>query len=78
MAGQVGVDDKVETHQSRAMSWSEFSRFVADAEASRGMQRAIRHCHSGNELILAARRLGYHVTRIDLLRAEEEDKRERH
>jgi len=36
----------------------------------------LRHCRSRKELILAARRLGYRITRIDLLRAWQEEQRQ--
>ena len=52
-----------------AMSWSELERLVDDAEADTTVQRALRHCRSQQELVLAARRLGYRITRVDLLRA---------
>ena len=55
-----------------AMSWSELERLVSEAEADRALQRALRHCRSRQELILAARRLGYEVTRTDLRRAWDE------
>ncbi|QCH13856.1 Nif11 family protein [Synechococcus sp. CB0101] len=54
------------------MSWSELERLVCDAEADAAMQRALRHCRSRKELILAARRLGYRITRLDLQRAWQE------
>jgi hypothetical protein len=54
------------------MSWSELERLVCDAEADAVMQRALKHCRSRKELILAARRLGYRITRIDLQRAWQE------
>ncbi len=54
------------------MSWSELERLVCDAEADVVMQRALKHCRSRKELILAARRLGYRITRIDLQRAWQE------
>ena len=54
------------------MSWSELERLVCDAEADAAMQRALKHCRSRKELILAARRLGYRITRIDLQRAWQE------
>jgi predicted ribosomally synthesized peptide with nif11-like leader len=62
------------------MSWSELERFVADVEADAALQRALKHCRSRKELILAARRLGYRVTRIDLQRAyqEEQGEHDRH
>ena len=58
------------------MSWSELERFVDDVEADRALQRALKHCRSRKELILAARRLGYRITRIDLQRAWQEEQRE--
>ncbi len=54
------------------MSWSELERLVCGAEADAAMQRALKHCRSRKELILAARRLGYRITRIDLQRAWQE------
>jgi hypothetical protein len=48
------------------MSWSELERFVDDVEADASLQRALKHCRSCKELILAARRLSYRITRIDL------------
>jgi len=54
------------------MSWSELERFVDDVEADSSLQRALKHCRSRKELILAARRLGYRITRIDLQRAWQE------
>ena len=59
-----------------AMSWSELERLVEDAESQRELQRSLRHCRSRKELILAARRLGYRITRIDLQRAWQEEQRE--
>ena len=58
------------------MSWSELERFVDDVEADSALQRALKHCRSRKELILAARRLGYRITRIDLKRAWQEEQRE--
>ena len=51
------------------MSWLELERLVDEAEADQALQRALKHCRSCKELILAARRLGYRITRIDLQRA---------
>ncbi|MCP9797246.1 Nif11-like leader peptide family natural product precursor [Cyanobium sp. Lug-B] len=51
------------------MSWSELERLVDEAETDEVIRRGLRHCRSCPELILAARRLGYHVTRVDLQRA---------
>ena len=36
------------------------------------MHRALRHCRSRKEWILAARRLGYQITRTNLQRAWQE------
>ena len=47
-----------------------------DVEADSALQRALKHCRSRKELILAARRLGYRITRIDLQRAWQEELRE--
>ena len=58
------------------MSWSELERLVSEVEADGALQRALRHCRSRKELILAARRLGYRITRIDLQRAWQEDQLE--
>jgi hypothetical protein len=51
------------------MSWSELERLVEEAEADGVIRRALRHCRSRAELILASRRLGYRITRVDLQRA---------
>ena len=58
------------------MSLQELERLVDYAEADPTLQRALRHCRSRKELILAARRLGYRITRIDLLRAWQEEQRQ--
>ena len=58
------------------MSWSELERLVAEVEADAGLQRALQHCRSRKELILASRRLGYRITRMDLQRAWQEEQRE--
>jgi hypothetical protein len=51
------------------MSWSELDRLVEDAEADGVMRRALRHCRSRREFLLAARRLGYAITSADLHQA---------
>jgi hypothetical protein len=51
------------------MSWPELERLVTEAEASQELRRSLRRCRSREELLLAARRLGYRVTRIDLQNA---------
>ena len=58
------------------MRSSELERFVDDVEADRALQRALKHCRSRKELILAARRLGYRITRMDLQQAWQEEQRE--
>ncbi|MFN6337590.1 MAG: Nif11-like leader peptide family natural product precursor [Cyanobacteriota bacterium] len=51
------------------MSWVELERLVTDAEADAELRRILRSCPSQADLLLAARRRGYHITRVDLLRA---------
>ncbi len=51
------------------MSWSELERLVEDAETDAVMRRALRHCRSRRELLLAAGRLGYVITNADLHQA---------
>ena len=51
------------------MSWPELERIEADPE----LQRALKHCRSRKELIVAERRRGYRITRIDLQRAWKEE-----
>lgn len=51
------------------MSWSELERLVEEAETDEAIGRGLRHCRSRPELLLAARRLGYGVTGLDLKRA---------
>ena len=58
------------------MSWFELERLVEDAEKEPQFARALRHCRSNPELVLAARRLGYRVTRVDLEQARLADKKE--
>ena len=58
------------------MSWSELERLVDEAEVDAGLRRSLQGCRSTQELILAARRLGYRITRIDLHRAWEEERQE--
>ena len=40
-----------------------------DVKADSALQRALKHCRSRKELIRAALRLGYRITRIDLQHA---------
>ncbi len=58
------------------MSWSELERLVDQAEANPSLRRSLKGCRSSQELILAARRLGYRITRMDLQRAWEEERQE--
>jgi len=58
------------------MSWSELERLVEQAEANPSLRRSLKGCRSTPELILAARHLGYRITRMDLQRAWEEERRE--
>jgi hypothetical protein len=58
------------------MSWSELERLVDEAEAQPSLRRSLKGCRSTPELILAARRLGYRITRIDLQRAWGEERQE--
>ena len=58
------------------MSWSELERLVDQAEAQPSLRRSLKGCRSTPELILAARRLGYRITRMDLQRAWEEERQE--
>ena len=51
------------------MSWFELERLVEDAEKESQLARALRHCRRNPELVLAARRLGYRITRVDLEQA---------
>jgi hypothetical protein len=56
------------------MSWAELERFVGDAENNGELREILRSCHSQAELLLAARSRGYHITRIDFLRAWQDHK----
>jgi hypothetical protein len=58
------------------MSWSELERLVNEAEASPSLRRSLKQCSSAPELILAARRLGYRITRMDLQRAWEQERQD--
>ncbi len=58
------------------MSWLELERLVEDAEKEPQLAQALRHCRSNPELVLAARRLGYRITRFDLEQARLADKKE--
>ena len=58
------------------MSWQELERLVVDVETDAVIRRSMKCCRSRHEFVLAARRLGYRITRIDLQLALEEDQRE--
>ncbi|MCP9810615.1 Nif11 family protein [Synechococcus lacustris] len=58
------------------MSWFELERLVDDAEKEPQLARALRHCRINPELVLAARRLGYRITRVDLVQARLADQKE--
>lgn len=51
------------------MSWGELERLVGDAETNPQLRRLLRACASQDQLLLSARRQGYHITRVDLWRA---------
>lgn len=59
------------------MSWSELERLVLDAEQEEGVRHGLRDCTSAPALVLAARRMGYRVTRVDLQRAWQQHRRDR-
>lgn len=58
------------------MSRIELERLVSDAEADGALRRALRRCRSSQELVLAARRLGYGVTRVDVQEARRQERQE--
>ena len=58
------------------MSWLELERLVEDAEKEPQLARSLRHCRSNPELVLAARRLDYRITRGDLEQARLADQKE--
>ncbi len=54
------------------MSWVELERFVEDAERNPELRESLRDCQTQPQLVLMARQLGYHITRVDLARAWQE------
>ncbi len=48
------------------MTWSELERLVETAESDGRLRRALRHCRSCSELVLAARRMQYQITLEDI------------
>jgi len=51
------------------MSWFELERLVEDAEKEPQLAQALRDRRSNPELVLAARRFDYRITRVDLEQA---------
>ena len=51
------------------MSWSELERLVERAERDGSLRRALGHCRSRPELVLAARQLGFAIESDDLREA---------
>ncbi len=50
----------------RPMSWSELQRLVEQAESDAALRRALTHCRSRSELVLASQRLGFAIDGRDL------------
>lgn len=48
------------------MSWSELQRLVEQAESDADLRRALTHCRSRFELVLASQRLGFAIDGRDL------------
>ena len=48
------------------MSWSELERLVEQAESDGSLRRALTHCRSRFELLLASQRLGFAIDDRDL------------
>ena len=48
------------------MSWSELERLVEQAESDAALRRALTHCRSRAELVLAGRRLGFGIDAAQL------------
>lgn len=51
------------------MSWSELARLVKDAASDARLLQKLQDCATPQDLVLAARRRGYRITRIDVERA---------
>jgi hypothetical protein len=51
------------------MSWGELERLVVDAERLPELRASLQGCQTQPQLLLRARQLGYHITRVDLARA---------
>jgi len=69
--GRAGIQAEI------AMSWNELERLVEDAETDAVIRRALRHCRSRRELLLAARRLGYAISSADLQQARTLERHDR-
>jgi hypothetical protein len=54
-----------------AMCWSELERLVTEAETDFCVRQVLQHCRSRDELVLAARRLGFRISQADLRRARD-------
>jgi hypothetical protein len=48
------------------MGWSELERLVEEAERDAAIRRVLRRCRSRQELVMASRRMGYHIQVRDL------------
>ena len=59
------------------MSWIELQRLVDQAETNRGLRRSLRRSRSEQELLQAARLLGFRITRHDLHAARVKHRQER-
>ncbi len=59
------------------MARHDLERLVTDAEADADLGELLRRCRSPEDLVLAARQLGYRITGLDLRRARQEHRRER-
>jgi len=60
------------------MSWSELERLVERAEVDGALRRALTHCRSRRELVLASQRLGFAIDAQDLCLAWRLDQRDGH
>jgi hypothetical protein len=61
-----GVVARLITPRLRQMSWSELERLVEQAESDPALRRALSHCRSRLELVLASQRLGFAIDAHDL------------
>lgn len=62
---QLSCQAKPATRQT-AMSWTELERLVEQAESDPALRRALMHCRSRFELVLAGQRLGFAIDGQDL------------